>query len=174
MATGGRLMAQLTRETQGYVQTRKIITEMMGKEFDEQTLLDSLEGETDFAEAVMAIYEEIEQATIQLKGLKAHLDELGQRKGRMEKTIETYRNLILIAMERAEVQQVKSPICTISISRSKSAPFISDESKIPTKYWNRGDPKLDKRRLMAEAKEGKEIDGVEWDNGSIGLTIGRK
>lgn len=138
---------------------------------DPKLLLDTIEGETDLAEACCVVLEEIQEDEILLEGLKAKLAELTTRKGRMEKSIETRRNVILMAMDKAGVPTIRTPLGTLSAKPTPAQANITDESLIPARFWKPQDPKLDKGELASCLRSGEIIPGAALGNGGITLSI---
>jgi hypothetical protein len=153
------------------VEIRKALAEHAD---DPALILDTIEGETDLAEACCVVLEEIHEDEALLEGLKAKLAELSTRKGRMEKSIETRRNLILMAMERAGVPTIRSPLGTLSVKPTPAQARITDEAEIPARFWKPQDPKLDKSELASCLRSGEIIPGATLGNGGITLSIRTK
>lgn len=138
---------------------------------DPRLILDMIEGETDLAEACVAVLEECNEDEILIEGLKAKLAELQTRKGRMEKSVETRRNIILMAMEKAGLGTIKSPLGTMSATATPPKTTVSDEALIPARFWKPSDPKLDRSALGEALKAGETIPGASLSNGGVTLTI---
>lgn len=142
-------------------------------EADAQLVLDMIEGSTNLHEAVCVVAEEILEDEIVLEGTKAMLAALGERKARIEKSIEDRRNIILMAMDRAGIPTIKSPSCTLSTRDVPAKVVVIDEAAIPASYFTTPEPKLDKRALGEALKGGAAVPGAELSNGGIGLTLRR-
>lgn len=138
---------------------------------DPQLILDMIEGETELNEALAALVDLNIEDEILLEGLKAKIDDLGARKSRVEKTIETRRNVMLMALEKAGIPTVKLPTATLSVGKTAQQAVITDESQIPARFWKSQDPKLDKADLASALRSGEIIPGAELSNGGIKLTV---
>lgn len=154
----------------GYEKIRAALVASQG-DLDEQTLLDTLEGETDLHEALCAVGEVIQENNAQVAGIDTFVEDLTSRKNRLNKTSETLRNIITMAMDRAGIRSVQGPLFTLSTRVVKPGLVINDEAVIPADYFVPQDPKLDRRSLLADLEDGKSIEGVGLSNGGIGLTI---
>ncbi len=153
----------------------RVLSDMLaGEDCDEQTLLDTLEGATDLHEALLVVADSIAEDEMQLAGRKNYTDKLGARKTRIERTIDTKRGLILMAMDRAALPAVKGAMATLSVRQVKPGVSITDESLIPAKYFKAVDPALDKKALTEAVKGGAKVPGAELGNGGISLTIRHK
>lgn len=143
---------------------------------DPQLVLDMIEGSTNLQEAVCVVAEEIGEDEILLVGLKAHIAKLTERKSRIEKSIEDRRNIILSAMDRADIPTIKSPTATLTKRPTAAKVVVTDESLVPARFFIPQDPKLDKEALTEAVKAlGPEesIPGAAMSNGGISLTIRR-
>jgi hypothetical protein len=143
-------------------------------EDEPQLILDMIEGETELAEACVAVLEQIHEDEVLLEGLKAKLGELTTRKGRMEKSIETRRNIILMAMEKAQVPTIRSPLGTLTSKPTPKQAIVTDEAMIPARFWKPSDPKLDRAELASCLRSGEIIPGASLSNGGITLSIRTK
>ena len=50
---------------------------------------------------------------------------------------------------------------------------IESENLLPSRYWISQDPKLDKRQIMADLKDGVEVEGARMGDKGITLQIRR-
>jgi hypothetical protein len=144
------------------------------EDIDPQTLLDTLEGETNLLEALAEVAESVAQDECYAAALTARIKTIQERKSRLERTAETKRALIIMAMEKAELKSVKQPNATLSVRPTKPKLVVTDESMVPAKYFKPAEPALDKSALTAALEElppGETIPGAELSNGGVSLTI---
>lgn len=153
------------------VEIRRALAE---HEDEPQLILDTIEGETDLAEACCAVLEQVHEDEILLEGLSAKITELQTRKGRMEKSIETRRNVILMAMEKAQVPTIRSPLGTMTSRPTPPQLVVTDEAAIPSKFWKSSDPRLDRKALADAVKGGETVAGARLSNGGVTLSIRTK
>lgn len=144
---------------------------MLQEQDDPQLLLDTIEGETDLGEACAIVYEETLEDEILISGLTAKIDELQTRKGRMERSIDQRRAIILMAMEKAGLGTLKTPLGTMSVRQIPPKAIVTDEAMIPARFWKPSDPKLDKTALKAALDAKEAVPGATLSNGGIGLTV---
>lgn len=138
---------------------------------DPQLLLDTIEGETDLGEACAIVYEETLEDDVLLAGLVAKIEELQTRKSRVERSIDQRRAVILMAMEKAGLGTLKTPLGTMSVRQVPPKAIITDEALIPARFWKPSDPKLDKAALKAALDAKEVVPGATLSNGGIGLTV---
>lgn len=136
-------------------------------ETDPQALLDTLEGATELHEALTALYYEMQEREAELDGTKAWIERLSARKSRLERTIETARGVMLMAMDKSGIPSITTPAGTFGIRPTAGAVQIIDESQIPARFWKPQDPKLDKAELKAALAEKEPVPGAALTNGGI-------
>jgi len=120
---------------------------------DEQLLADTFEGETTLDAEIRAAVLLIEEDEIFVTGIKAREAELKNRRLRFEKRIEATRGLIEQALTLANWQNLEMDIGTVVLGKAAPRLAIDDESAIPTQFWKRNDPTLDKAGLTKVLRE---------------------
>lgn len=126
---------------------------------DTQLLLDSVEGETDFYEAVDRILERIADDNAMVAAVKEQEGNLKARRERFAKRAETNKALIEQAFLIADLPKVERPLGTLYLSNRAPKVVIETESEIPTQYWKPADPTLDQKLLGDDLKAKR--DGLE-------------
>lgn len=138
---------------------------------DEETLRDTIEGATKLHELIAAVFEEVSADVAAVDGLEEHIKKLCSRKDRIKDRIEAKRQCVLAAMAMAEVKKLELPLCTISRKAVPPKIQITDETQIPSKFWKRADPALDKKALMTALRDKEVIPGATLDNGGETLAV---
>lgn len=167
----GPQQAALANEMVKYVNLKAALE---AEDVDPQTLLDTLEGETNLLEALAEVAESIAEDECFADALATRIKTIQERKSRLEHSAETKRNLIIMAMEKADLKSVKQPNATISIRATKPKLIVLDEVLVPARFFKPTDPILDRAALKAALEAlppDEEIPGAELSNGGISLTI---
>ena len=120
---------------------------------DDQALQDTFDGETTLDAEVRAAVLAIEEDEILISGIKARETELKTRRLRLEKRVEATRGLIEQAMTVANWSTYEMDIGTVSLGKAAPRIEIDNESEIPTQFWRREDPTLDKSGLGRVLRE---------------------
>lgn len=139
---------------------------------DAEALHDLIEGETNLLEAIGAALAEIDECEIIAAGCKAKEAQIEERRRRVEARAAKVRAAIEQAMVMAELATARLPLATLTVRELAPKPIVTDESLIPSQFWEPQPPKLDKKALSEAAKVGP-VPGVEMSNGSVSLTIRR-
>ncbi len=116
--------------------------------------LDTIEGETNFFEALDAALERIVTLEGLQAGLGAAIERLEARRTRMGATIKRARTALEQALNILEIEKaLERPAATVGLKKNPPAVVVVEEADIPATYWKPGDPKLDRRALLAALKE---------------------
>lgn len=160
---------------------------------DERFLSDVIEGETSLYEVMDLMLTRIRDAEIVIAGIDAVSSDLDLRKKRHADSIKRDRALIEQAMTIGDLTKIVRPTATLSLRINPPSVTVIEEADIPTDFFVRGEPKLDKKALNAavlahaaamaiedpEARaaalaEAPEIAGVTLSNGAPSVTIRNK
>ena len=139
---------------------------------DEKLLLDTIEGESNLHELLLAIERKVFEYDTLEEAVKLQIDTLNKRKTRIKKSSETLRTIILSAMDKAGIDKIQGSLATMSVKKKPQGLVIVEEDKIPSKYFERV-PKLKRKAITDDLKEGVAVEGAELDNGGISLMIRR-
>lgn len=139
-------------------------------EEDETLRADVLEGETDINNVLAKLVQEREAAYAMASGVKVPVDDLRQRKARLERRGDGYGEAIERVMNAAGLSKVTLPNATISVSQAAPSVVIEDEASIPERFI-RIKREIDKTAINAAVKAGEEIPGVTVSNGGSRLTV---
>ena len=140
---------------------------------DEETVRDSIEGQTSLHEMIAYTMMLINEDEILCAGIDKLVKDLGARSTRLQSRIDAHRNAIRRAMEVGEIKSLQTPSGTLSLRNTPRGLEILDEWLIPHEYFVPKDPELDRKKLKDDLKNGKEIPGCVLDNGSVTLSIRR-
>ena len=93
--------------------------------------------------------------------IEEHIAKCSKIKKTLKNGAERMKQLVISSHEDAGTTPNHSDFNPLKIRNSSGAVDIIDEAKIPDKYWIRVETtKLDKKRILADLKEGEQIPGV--------------
>lgn len=162
---------KLAAEKQAAEALREAMSKLPG--MDDETVRDTIEGETDLHGAIAGTVAMITETEIMEAGLAAKIKELVGRQKRYEDRLIFLRTAIEQAMTIGGLKLLELPDATLSLSNRAPGLVITDESRIPPSFWKQPDPVLDKSALKAALKDKQEVPGASLGNGSVSLTIRR-
>lgn len=139
-------------------------------EEDEALRADTLEGETDINNVLSRLVQEREAAYAMAEGVKVPVNDLRERKARLERRGDGYGEAIERVMSAAGLSKVTLPNATISVSQGGPTAVVEDEAAIPDRFI-RIKREIDKAAINAAVKAGEEIPGVAVSNGTTRLTV---
>lgn len=141
---------------------------------DDETMRDMIEGETSLHEMIERVVMSMDEDGMLVTGLASRIEELTQRKKRIEDRIGSKRAMVEQAMLIGEIDKLERPSFTLSLRKVPPKAEITDESLIPSNYWEAQPPKLDKKALLSALKDKQDIPGATLGNGGIALQIRTK
>jgi len=143
---------------------------------DTEALADTLEGASNFKEAVAYVMNEMDEDQMLIAAINQRMAVLTARRERLELRAERMRAALCQAMERAGEKRVTLPECTVSLATVPGKVIIIDESLIPDRfmvYPEAPPPRPDKLTLARALKEGIEVEGATLSNGSVTVKVRR-
>lgn len=140
---------------------------------DDDLLHDTIEGETDFFEAVERALDEITECEIIAAGIADMQKRLSDRLTRANNRSEKLRGLIDQAFQMAEIKSHKFASATITMKAVPQKLIVTDESQIPTRFFKPQPPKLDRKELLDALKNGEAVPGADMSNGGTTIQIRR-
>jgi hypothetical protein len=141
---------------------------------DEQALMDTLEGLTDFNEVAEIIISSALNDEALAAALKARQADMAERCGRLEARSKAKRAAVAQAMEVVGIKKIEAPECTISLRNVTSKLVVTDEGQIPNDYWREKVVRSVDKDALKEALKTKTIPGAQMSNGGVGLTVRTK
>jgi len=138
---------------------------------DEQTLADTVEGLTDLHEIVVAVIRAALQDEALAAALRCRLADMQGRLNRLEDRASKRRQIARDVMTELDLKKITAPDFTVSIRPGTPSLTIINEDEVPSIYWTRGEPKLNRARLTHELKSGADIEGVALSNPEPVLTV---
>jgi cell division septum initiation protein DivIVA len=143
---------QITQSTQ---QLLEMLSEGEIPEDVYKDTVESLGAENAIDDVVKAIRNK--QADVEM--FKAEADKFDEKAAAAQKSVDSMKKLILDYMKATDQKKTGTGLFTVSRRSSKSCELI-DEAKIPEQYLIPQPAKIDKKAILAELKEGKEIAGA--------------
>lgn len=141
---------------------------------DEQTLLDTLEGETSLQEQIVSLMRSADNDRILALGIKERMTELAARLNRMESRYEGKRELIASAMAAADLKKIEAPDWTLSLRRIPPSVVIQNEELIPEQFKKSKTVVSVDKAAVKEALANGPVEGAVMSNGGVGLSVRTK
>jgi hypothetical protein len=143
-------------------------------QIDEQTLADTVEGLTDLHEILTAVIRAALTDEALANGLKVWIAEMEDRLIRLQDRAAKRRQIAKDTMVELDLKKLAAPDFTASIRPGMPALMVIDEAVVPSIYWEPREPKLNRQELMADLKQGAEVDGATLSNPEPVLSVRTK
>lgn len=151
----------------------KQLGQMIKDGVDESQLIDALndvnEAFEEKAKSILFLIRNIE-GNIELS--KIEETRLSNRRKSMEKQLDSIKSYLIMNMAESGKTKIDNGVIKASYIKPKPSLMLSDESLVPDSYKV---PKvtigIDKKALLADLKEGKEVEGASIGESKAGLSI---
>ena len=131
-------------------------------EIDEEVLQDTLDSMSYAIDEKAEGYAVVDlELQAQEEKLKKEIGRLQQRKSSITKNRKRIKDSLRDEMIAMGKEKIKTDKFTIHIQNNPQSVDIKDESDIPYTYYVAQKPKLDKRALLDDLKNGVKVPGVE-------------
>lgn len=134
----------------------------MADQLDQEVFLDTLSAISEALEdKVEHTAKFIRCLESDMEALKAEEKRLADKRKVLENKVSSIKEYLQNEMEFAGLDKVKRATVTVSIQQNPPSVLVMDESLIPSKYMVPVPPKLDKKAVIQDLKEGEEVPGCE-------------
>jgi Siphovirus Gp157 len=141
-------------------------------EENEETLADTIAGETQLDGAVLAVLREALWREAQSKAISGMIEKLRDRKTRLEVGADSLRAVALKAMQDAGRQSIKASDMSVSIGRGLPKIIITDETMIPSVFVRiKREP--DRTAIRNDLQAGNNVPGATLGNAADVMRIRR-
>jgi len=143
-------------------------------QIDQQTLADTVEGLTDLHEVLTAIIRAALTDQALAIGLEGRIGEMQARRDRLQDRATKRRQIAKDVMIELDLKKLAAPDFTASIRPGAPALMVIDEAAVPSIYWEPREPRLNRKELTIDLKQGAEIAGVALSNPEPVLSVRTK
>ena len=143
---------------------------------DDPALITTLEGETNLTEALGHLVRSSELDRTMAAALTIRVDEMEQRRQRIESTMERKRELVAKVMENCGIKRIQQADFTATLTNGQSKVIVTDEKLIPSDLMIvpvPPPPHPDKRAIAARIKTGKTVPGCVLSNAAPHISVRR-
>lgn len=124
---------------------------------DAATLRDTIEGETDLLETVDAVLGQIGQDIARCEGIDKFKTTLEARAHRLKNRVETMRTMLTNTLDIIEQKKLERPLATVTLKAVAPKLNLVDEAAVPSAYWRKPDPELDRKALTDALKQRADV-----------------
>lgn len=141
------------------------------RDIDDETLQDTLEGETGLLEAMeLVVRSSLDDAAL-VEALKSRLEQLSARLERFRTRVEKKRQLVRWALLQAGIERLAAEDFSVSLRKGPDKVEVRDEGYIPQNYLVPQPPRVDKKSLLDALRAGVLIPGAVLVPGELALQV---
>ena len=164
------MKAHIDSERRTFTELRHRLVELH-PELDEQTLNDTLEGATNFKEALASLIRSALEDECFANALRDRMTDMRTRLSRHEARAASKRQVVVENMEAADIRKLTEPDFTASTRVGPPSVVIDNEDKLPIHYLLPQPPKPDKRAILDALTRGAMVPGATLAQPKISLTV---
>ena len=160
----------LNLERTRFTEIRRRLVELH-PDLDDQTLNDTLEGATNFKEAISALIRSALDDECLAAALRDRISDMRARLARIEAAAASKRQVVVENMEATELRKLIQPDFTASTRVGPPSVLIENENELPIDYLLPQPPKPDKRGILEALSRGAVVPGANLAQPKLILTI---
>ena len=164
---------QLRSEIVNHQNVRQVLLEAF-PDIDDETLGDTLEGESNLAELLADVVRSSMEDRSLACALKERVSEMRERLTRLQTRADQKRSIVRDAMESAGLKRIIEPYFSISLGTAPPSMVVVDKSAIPGEFWFPQPDKLDRHAVLLELKAGYEVFGAKLSDRKSTMTVRTK
>lgn len=121
--------------------------------------MDSIEGE--FEDKALSLIAVVNNIGGDIPAIDDAIKRLTARKKTIENKQKSMKEYLRTNMEASGINKINCPLFTITLAKGRDIVSVNDENAIPAEYMNyKTSASPMKKEILADLKDGKEIDGV--------------
>ena len=164
------LSSHINNERLTFTKLRHRLVELH-PDLDEQTLNDTLEGATNFKEALAALIRSALEDECLADALRDRMTDMRTRLSRHEARAASNRQVAVENMEAADIRKLTEPDFTASTRVGPPSVVIDNEHELPIDYLLPQPPKPDKRAILEALTRGSTVPGAVLAQPKLSLTV---
>ena len=146
------------------------LRDMLGEDFDTETFLDTLDGETDAMDLIGQLVQDREEAKAFEAASKALANEYTARAARLKDKQAAITAALGAVLDATGERKITHPLATVSRTKARAFLRITDEAAIPSQLTVTT-TRPDAKAIKAQLDAGEHVPGAELAIGQPGLTV---
>lgn len=139
---------------------------------DEETYLDTLDGETDVLDILDAEISAMQSDEALAEAIKARESDLRSRRDRIEMRAAAHKKNLRLLLSHAGIKKAERPLATVSIRPGSVSVSIVNEADIPTQLMREKVTRSpDKAAIKAQIEAGETVPGAELVRGEDTISV---
>lgn len=151
-------MSTLYELTDEYLQLDAMMSD---PDIDPQTIADTMEGIEGEIEIKAEGYAKIIQIhKAKIAAIEKEIERLQAMKNLEASNIKRMQSALQYSMELTGKLKFKTPLFSFGIQKNPPSVVIDDQTLLPEEYLIQQEPKIDKKALLADIKNGRMLEGI--------------
>lgn len=167
-------MSDILQSAKNHALLRERLKAAFQLEDDDQTLIDSLEGESDFTEICAKVLRQALEREAMADAMDSLIERNMARRERHTEAAKRIRAIVAEAMIEAGERRFKTPDMTVSVRDGKPKLIINPDELWPAYTKTETVTKPDRDKIQAAVDRGEVPDGVQISNGGPSITVRSK
>lgn len=148
-------------------QQLELKAKLQAMNFDEETIQDTLEGESTEIQAKIESYGfVIRDRSSFVAAMTAEIERMTERRDAEKKRVNKTVEWLLTSMVALKITEIECPVFTISVKKNPPSVEIFNEKLIPAEYMRKPEPVPvvevpDKKAIAEKLKAGEEVGGCK-------------
>lgn len=148
------------------------IREALGDDFDAETFLDTLDGETDALDIADTLIRDMQEAEALAAATKALADDYAARAKRIGNRPRAIKAALLTLLDAIGERKLERPAATVSRRAGSVAVHITDADAVPSQLCTvKTVTAPDKAAIKAQIEAGETVPGAELVRGDDTVTV---
>ena len=150
--------------------TADMLRDMLGEDFDHDTFMDTLEGETDVMEVMAHLIRDREQAKAYATACKEEAKTYQERSKRLEDRANAVTRAMGDILDAVGERKIAHPLGTVSRTKGRETVQITDENDVPSQLC-KVVTSPDKTAIKARLDAGETVPGAALAKSPDGVSV---
>jgi len=150
--------------------TADMLRDMLGEDFDHETFMDTLEGETDVMEVMAHLIRDREQAKAYAAACKEQANTYEARRKRLEDRANAVTRPMGDILDAVGERKIAHPLGTVSRTKGRETVQITDENAVPSQLC-KVVTSPDKTAIKAQLEAGEAVPGAALAKSPDGVSV---
>lgn len=146
------------------------LRDMLGEDYDDETFLDTLDGEADVLDIVDRLIAGMRDAEALSAAAKTQADALASRAARLKARSAAYKAQMLTLLDAIGQKKLERPAATVSRRSGSLSVQIVDPDSVPSQLC-RVTTTPDKTAIKKQLEAGEDVPGARLERGPDGVTV---
>ena len=146
------------------------IRAILGDDYDDETFIDTLEGETSALDIIGQLVKDRQEAKHMAEGVKALVKDYQDRISRLQAKEAACNRALGVVLDAMGVSKVQHEYATVSRTKPRSQCVITEPDDVPSQLC-KATVTPDKAAIKKQLESGEAVPGAELVDGEAGVSV---